>query len=155
MVVLADHIVRVSALEAERNSVLVVDPDAITSRLFSSQCFKPVAWRRPEITQDVRRVQHVELPLDHRPQAPRQPSRMATVAAVEEILRRRVAKRLNHLLSLRDYTGSIKPLFSCDSARDVDPSPAGDQGHSRVAAGRRDVTNRERHGTIAGSDDIH
>jgi hypothetical protein len=67
MVVLDSNLEGVTTVELERHSVLVVDPDAVTSLLVALQPFEPVRWRDGQKRQVGGGVDPFQLALNRRP----------------------------------------------------------------------------------------
>jgi hypothetical protein len=68
---------RVPVLPNEADAVLVVDPDAVLTTPVSAQSLQVVAWKRPQVLESVRRVQHHELALRDASDAPESARRKA------------------------------------------------------------------------------
>ena len=67
VVVLAAQVEGVPAIEPERQSILLVHPDAEHPSSCAFQRFESVAWWIPQLFQTRGRLQIVELPPDDRP----------------------------------------------------------------------------------------
>jgi hypothetical protein len=102
VVVLAQHVVGVLPLEPERDAVLVVDADTVT--VGTRQRFEPVTRRYRDIRRLSGRVDHEQLAAHRPPQRLWDPTRALRVAPVEDVRRRDVCERPNHLY---EYTISV------------------------------------------------
>ena len=77
------HVIRIALVPAKADASLIVDPDAMLTRPAARELFEPVARRHPKIRQDLRRIQHQELPTRDPLEIPRPaPGRLA----VEDLL---------------------------------------------------------------------
>jgi len=65
----------VPVLPYEANAVLIVDPDAVLPAPIRTERLQVVAWKRPQVLEPVRRVQHHELALRDASNAPKSPRR--------------------------------------------------------------------------------
>ena len=103
MIVLTDHVVGISLFESEGDAILVVDPNTVRAHTVAHERLKPVPRWRTEIGERVGGVQHIELPLDDRPDVSRKPPCDATIPPVEHVFGSRITERSNHAWNLHGY----------------------------------------------------
>jgi len=95
-----------SVLPPERYPVLLVHPNAATSRLIALEQLKPISRGNGEIFDSRRCVDQPEFALNATPQLARDSPCRARVSFAKQIGRRVVRKRLNHT-SVTHYTNTV------------------------------------------------
>src|SRR5262249_35658283 len=88
--------VGMSVLPAERDPVLLLDANAVASRLITLQKLEAIPRGNPRIFQAAGGVQHNQPPLHHAPQLIRDPSRGTSVPLAKQVNGGVVRERLNH-----------------------------------------------------------
>jgi hypothetical protein len=61
-------------LPSERNSVLLVHPNAVLALPVSSQGFETIAWHSGQVIKPLGAVEHRQLPMHHPPEVTRHPA---------------------------------------------------------------------------------
>ena len=97
MVVFAANVIGVSFLKAERDSILVIDPDATRTRAIALQRLQPISWRYTQRLKVSSRVNPVHLSPRERPkQLWQRPPRRLAVGADVDVAGAFIGKCLNH-----------------------------------------------------------
>lgn len=118
MIILAFHLGSVATLEAKDNSVLVINPDAVETSPVPFEGLQVVTGRHFQVIQGVCSVQHVEFATYDGPELSRNVARLLRIDSVEYILRRLIAKRLDHFAILHSYPVGVKEERALREERD-------------------------------------
>src|SRR5215213_6737328 len=92
--------VGMSLLPSERDAILVVDLNAVTTGLIALQRLEPITGRDREIVESHRDVERLELSLRDSPNLVGNPPRRARISFAKQVRRSLVAKGLDHSAEL-------------------------------------------------------
>src|SRR5437588_12738097 len=98
VIILASECVGMVSFPSKGQAVLVVHADAVAATLISLEGLQAVSRRAGQVREALGHVEPLQLPLDDRPEAFRDTSGSTARVLKEQVGRRLIGERLNHVL---------------------------------------------------------